>query len=48
MQKLSDTTATEGIILKIFYDKEIAKLYKAVGWDKENQNTLVSRPLKHS
>jgi hypothetical protein len=34
--EVSDTTATEEYS-KDFYDKEIAKLYKAVGWDKDNQ-----------
>lgn len=36
ISEVSDTTATAEYS-KDFYDKEIAKLYKAVGWDKENQ-----------
>ena len=36
ISEVSDTTATEEYS-KDFYDKEIAKLYKAVGWDKDNQ-----------
>lgn len=36
ISEVSDTTATAEYS-KDFYDKEIAKLYKAVGWDKDNQ-----------
>ena len=36
ISEVSDTTATAEYS-KEFYDKEIAKLYKAVGWDKDNQ-----------
>lgn len=44
--EVSDTTATEEYS-KDFYDKEIAKLYKAVGWDKENQKyTGKTEPVK--
>jgi len=44
--EVSDTTATAEYS-KDFYDKEIAKLYKAVGWDKENQKyTGITQPVK--
>lgn len=44
--EVSDTTATEEYS-KDFYDKEIAKLYKAVGWDKDNQKyTGKTEPVK--
>jgi mono/diheme cytochrome c family protein len=44
--EVSDTTATPEYS-KDFYDKEIAKLYKAVGWDKENQKyTGKTEPVK--
>ncbi|TRX22673.1 c-type cytochrome [Flavobacterium franklandianum] len=44
--EVSDTTATEEYS-KDFYDKEIDKLYKAVGWDKENQKyTGKTEPVK--
>ena len=46
ISEVSDTTATEEYS-KDFYDKEIAKLYKAVGWDKENQKyTGKTEPVK--
>jgi len=44
--EVSDTTATPEYS-KAFYDNEIAKLYKAVGWDKENQKyTGKTEPVK--
>jgi mono/diheme cytochrome c family protein len=44
--EVSDTTATAEYS-KAFYDKEIDKLYKAVGWDKVNQKyTGVTQPVK--
>ena len=44
--EVSDTTATEEYS-KDFYDKEIDKLYKAVGWDKVNQKyTGKTEPVK--
>jgi mono/diheme cytochrome c family protein len=44
--EVSDTTATEEYS-KAFYDNEIAKLYKAVGWDKDNQKyTGKTEPVK--
>jgi mono/diheme cytochrome c family protein len=44
--EVSDTTATEEYS-KDFYDKEIAKLYKAVGWDKDAQKyTGKTEPVK--
>lgn len=46
ISEVSDTTATAEYS-KEFYDKEIAKLYKAVGWDKDNQKyTGVTQPVK--
>ena len=46
ISEVSDTTATEEYS-KDFYDKEIAKLYKAVGWDKDNQKyTGKTEPVK--
>ena len=46
ISEVSDTTATEEYS-KDFYDKEIAKLYKAVGWDKDNQKyTGKTEPIK--
>jgi mono/diheme cytochrome c family protein len=46
ISEVSDTTATEEYS-KDFYDKEIGKLYKAVGWDKENQKyTGKTEPVK--
>jgi mono/diheme cytochrome c family protein len=46
ISEVSDTTATEEYS-KDFYDKEIAKLYKAVGWDKDNQRyTGKTEPVK--
>lgn len=46
ISEVSDTTATAEYS-KDFYDKEIAKLYKAVGWDKDNQKyTGVTQPVK--
>ncbi|MES2574562.1 MAG: c-type cytochrome [Bacteroidota bacterium] len=46
ISEVSDTTATAEYS-KDFYDKEIAKLYKAVGWDKENQKyTGKTQPVK--
>jgi mono/diheme cytochrome c family protein len=46
ISEVSDTTATAEYS-KDFYDKEIAKLYKAVGWDKVNQKyTGVTQPVK--
>jgi mono/diheme cytochrome c family protein len=44
--EVSDTTATEEYS-KQFYDNEIAKLYKAVGWDKDAQKyTGKTEPVK--
>jgi mono/diheme cytochrome c family protein len=44
--EVSDTTATPEYS-KAFYDNEIDKLYKAVGWDKVNQKyTGVTQPVK--
>ena len=44
--EVSDTTATPEYS-KAFYDKEIDKLYKAVGWDKVNQKyTGITQPVK--
>ena len=44
--EVSDTTATPEYS-KAFYDNEIAKLYKAVGWDKDNQKyTGKTEPVK--
>ena len=44
--EVSDTTATAEYS-KEFYDKEIDKLYKAVGWDKVNQKyTGKTEPVK--
>lgn len=46
ISEVSDTTATEEYS-KQFYDNEIAKLYKAVGWDKDNQKyTGKTEPVK--
>lgn len=46
ISEVSDTTATADYS-KDFYDKEIGKLYKAVGWDKDNQKyTGVTEPVK--
>lgn len=46
ISEVSDTTATAEYS-KEFYDNEIAKLYKAVGWDKENQKyTGKTEPVK--
>jgi mono/diheme cytochrome c family protein len=46
ISEVSDTTATAEYS-KAFYDKEIAKLYKAVGWDKDNQKyTGKTEPVK--
>lgn len=46
ISEVSDTTATAEYS-KDFYDKEIAKLYKAVGWDKDNQKyTGITQPVK--
>ena len=46
ISEVSDTTATEEYS-KDFYDKEIAKLYKAVGWDKDAQKyTGKTEPVK--
>lgn len=46
ISEVSDTTATEEYS-KAFYDNEIAKLYKAVGWDKDNQKyTGKTEPVK--
>jgi mono/diheme cytochrome c family protein len=46
ISEVSDTTATADYS-KEFYDGEIAKLYKAVGWDKENQKyTGKTEPVK--
>jgi mono/diheme cytochrome c family protein len=44
--EVSDTTATPEYS-KAFYDNEIDKLYKAVGWDKVNQKyTGITQPVK--
>jgi mono/diheme cytochrome c family protein len=44
--EVSDTTATADFS-KADYDKEIDKLYKAVGWDKVNQKyTGITQPVK--
>ena len=44
--EVSDTTATPEYS-KAFYDNEINKLYKAVGWDKANQKyTGITEPVK--
>jgi predicted CXXCH cytochrome family protein len=44
--EVSDTTATAEYS-KAFYDNEIDKLYKAVGWDKVNQKyTGITQPVK--
>jgi mono/diheme cytochrome c family protein len=44
--EVSDTTATPEYS-KAFYDKEIEKLYTAVGWDKVNQKyTGIEQPVK--
>ncbi len=44
--EVSDTTATPEYS-KAFYDGEIQKLYKAVGWDKDNQKyTGKTEPVK--
>lgn len=44
--EVSDTTATEDYS-KAFYDKEIQKLYKAVGWDQSTQKyTGKTEPVK--
>jgi mono/diheme cytochrome c family protein len=44
--EVSDTTATADYS-KADYDKEIDKLYKAVGWDKVNQKyTGITQPVK--
>ena len=44
--EVSDTTATPEYS-KAFYDNEIAKLYKAVGWDKDSQKyTGKTEPVK--
>ncbi len=44
--EVSDTTATPEYS-KAFYDKEIEKLYTAVGWDKANQKyTGITQPVK--
>ncbi len=46
ISEVSDTTATAEYS-KDFYDKEIAKLYTAVGWDKDNQKyTGKTQPVK--
>ncbi len=46
ISEVSDTTATADHS-KEFYDKEIAKLYKAVGWDAANQKyTGITEPVK--
>lgn len=46
ISEVSDTTATAEFS-KADYDKEIAKLYKAVGWDKDNQKyTGITEPVK--
>jgi mono/diheme cytochrome c family protein len=44
--EVSDTTATPEYS-KDYYDKEIGKLYKAVGWDKDAQKyTGITEPVK--
>lgn len=44
--EVSDTTATPEYS-KAYYDNEINKLYKAVGWDKVNQKyTGITQPVK--
>ncbi|HMI07645.1 MAG TPA: c-type cytochrome [Flavobacterium sp.] len=46
ISEVSDTTATADHS-KVFYDGEIAKLYKAVGWDKTTQKyTGQTQPVK--
>ncbi|MDD5152060.1 MAG: cytochrome c3 family protein [Flavobacterium sp.] len=46
ISEVSDTTATKDYS-KADYDKEIAKLYKAVGWDAANQKyTGITQPIK--
>jgi len=46
ISEVSDTTATKDYS-KAFYDKEIEKLYTAVGWDKTNQKyTGITQPVK--
>ena len=46
ISEVSDTTATAEYS-KAFYDGEIQKLYKAVGWDKDNQKyTGKTEPVK--
>jgi mono/diheme cytochrome c family protein len=46
ISEVSDTTATPEYS-KAFYDGEIQKLYKAVGWDKDNQKyTGKTEPVK--
>ena len=46
ISQVSDTTATEEYS-KAFYDKEIQKLYKAVGWDQSTQKyTGKTEPVK--
>lgn len=46
ISEVSDTTATAEYS-KAFYDGEIAKLYKAVGWDKDKQQyTGKTQPVK--
>ncbi len=46
ISEVSDTTATKDYS-KAFYDAEINKLYKAVGWDKANQKyTGITQPVK--
>ena len=46
ISEVSDTTATPEYS-KAFYDKEIEKLYTAVGWDKANQKyTGITQPVK--
>ena len=44
ISEVSDTTATAEYC-KAFYDGEIAKLYKAVGWDKKKQRILEKHSL---
>jgi len=46
ISEVSDTTATADYS-KDFYDKQIGELYKAVGWDKDNQKyTGKTNPVK--
>jgi len=46
ISEVSDTTATADYS-KEFYDKQIGELYKAVGWDKDNQKyTGKTNPVK--